>query len=101
MDRDEWVRIKSRYDEVVRATKESFAGFPYTPSSRSALELDDEERTAIYEALWEEGGFKLLWGGFFDVLLDARATETGSETRGVGKECGSEGRSRGWGRHEK
>src|SRR3546814_7826892 len=79
MDRDEWVRIKSRYDEVVRATKESFAGFPYTPSSRSALELDDEERTAIYEALWEEGGFKFLWGGFFDLLLDERANETAAE----------------------
>src|SRR3546814_11277283 len=76
MDRDEWVRIKSRYDEVVRATKESFAGFPYTPSSRPALELDDEERTAIYEALWEEGGFKFLWGGFFDLLLAERANGT-------------------------
>ena len=79
MDRDEWVRIKARYDEVVRATKESFAGFPYTPSSRSALELGDEERTAIYEALWEEGGFKFLWGGFFDLLFDERANETAAE----------------------
>jgi cation diffusion facilitator CzcD-associated flavoprotein CzcO len=79
MGRGEWVRIKARYDDVVRATKESFAGFPYTPSSRSALELDDEERTAIYEALWEEGGFKFLWGGFFDLLLDERANETAAE----------------------
>ncbi|HEY1116281.1 MAG TPA: NAD(P)/FAD-dependent oxidoreductase, partial [Acidimicrobiales bacterium] len=79
MDREEWIRIKSRYDEVVRATKESFAGFPYTPSPRSALEVSDEERTAIYEALWEEGGFKFLWGGFFDLLLDERANDTAAE----------------------
>jgi cation diffusion facilitator CzcD-associated flavoprotein CzcO len=79
MDREEWARIKSRYDEVVRATKESFAGFPYTPSPRSALEVSDEERTAIYEALWEEGGFKFLWGGFFDLLLDERANDTAAE----------------------
>ncbi|HEX4866166.1 MAG TPA: NAD(P)/FAD-dependent oxidoreductase [Acidimicrobiales bacterium] len=79
MGRDEWIQIKSRYDETVRATKESFAGFPYTPSSRSALELSAEERTAVYEALWEEGGFKFLWGGFFDLLLDERANETAAE----------------------
>jgi cation diffusion facilitator CzcD-associated flavoprotein CzcO len=79
MDREEWVRIKSGYDEVVRATKESFAGFPYTPSPRSALEVSDEERTAIYESLWEEGGFKFLWGGFFDLLLDERANDTAAE----------------------
>ncbi|MFP5579866.1 MAG: flavin-containing monooxygenase [Acidimicrobiia bacterium] len=79
MDREEWIRIKSRYDEVVRATKESFAGFPYTPSPRSALEVSEEERTAIYESLWEEGGFKFLWGGFFDLLLDERANDTAAE----------------------
>ena len=79
MDRDEWIRIKSRYEEVVRATKESFAGFPYTPSPKSALEVSDEERTAVYESLWEEGGFKFLWGGFHDLLLDERANETAAE----------------------
>lgn len=79
MDREEWARIKSHYDEVVEATRVSFAGFPYTPSSRSALEVSDDERTATYEALWEEGGFKFLWGSFFDVLFDERANETAAE----------------------
>ena len=79
MDREEWVRIKSAYDEIVEATKRSFAGFPYTPSPRSALEVSEDERRAIYESLWEEGGFKFLWGGFHDLLLDERANETAAE----------------------
>ncbi|HEX5366883.1 MAG TPA: NAD(P)/FAD-dependent oxidoreductase [Acidimicrobiales bacterium] len=79
MGRDEWLEIKARYDEVRRQTKESFAGFPYTPSERSALEASDEERRAIYEGLWEDGGFKFLWGSFYDLLLNEDANETAAE----------------------
>jgi cation diffusion facilitator CzcD-associated flavoprotein CzcO len=79
MDRQEWLEIKSRYDEVRRLTRESFAGFPYTPSPRSALDVSDEERTRIYEQLWEEGGFKFLWGGFVDLLFNEAANDTAAE----------------------
>lgn len=79
MDRQEWIDIKSRYDEVRRLTRESFAGFPYTPSPRSALEVSDEERNKIYEQLWEEGGFKFLWGGFVDLLFNEAANETAAD----------------------
>ena len=38
-----------------------------------------EEREAILEGLWEEGGFKFLWGGFSDLLSDPEANEIASE----------------------
>jgi cation diffusion facilitator CzcD-associated flavoprotein CzcO len=79
MGRDEWVAIKSNYDEVRRLTRESFAGFPYTPTNRSALEVADDERTSIYESLWEEGGFKFLWGSFFDLMFNEAANDTAAE----------------------
>ncbi len=79
MSREEWVGIKSNYDEVRRLTRESFAGFPYTPSPRSALELSADERNQIYEGLWAEGGFKFLWGGFYDLLLNEEANDTAAE----------------------
>ena len=79
MGREEWLEIKAHYDEVRRLTRESFAGFPYTPTTRSALEVSDEERTKVYEGLWEEGGFKFLWGGFFDLLFNEEANQTAAE----------------------
>jgi len=79
MGYDEWRDIKSRYGEIRDLINTSFAGFPYAPSSRSALELGDEERTAVYEQLWEEGGFKFLWGSFYDLLLDEEANATAAE----------------------
>jgi len=79
MDRQEWIDIKSNYDEVRQLTRQSFAGFPYTPTPRSALEVTDQERDEIYEGLWEEGGFKFLWGGFFDILLNEKANDTAAD----------------------
>ena len=55
------------------------AGFPYTLTERSAKDVDDEERTAIYEELWDHGGFKFLWGSFFDIMLDLDANATAAD----------------------
>ena len=76
MSHEEWIEIKSNYDEIRRRMNSSISGFPYTPSSRSTLEVSEQERNEIYEQLWEEGGFKFLWGSFFDVTLNEEANET-------------------------
>jgi cyclohexanone monooxygenase len=52
---------------------------PYDPIERSALAVSDEERLAIYEDAWQQGGFKFLFGSFFDIGLDRRANDTASE----------------------
>ena len=57
----------------------SVGGQPYTLMERSALAVDDEERNAIYEAAWQEGGFKFLLATFNDISLDRRANDTASE----------------------
>jgi cyclohexanone monooxygenase len=33
----------------------------------------------VYEEAWQEGGFKFLFGSFFDISLDRRANDTASE----------------------
>ena len=43
------------------------------------MSVSAEEREAILEGLWEEGGFKFLWGGFSDLLRDPEANEIASE----------------------
>jgi cation diffusion facilitator CzcD-associated flavoprotein CzcO len=67
--------IKRHYDEIFAATRSSAAGFPYTPIQRNGVEVPDDEREQILEGLWDEGGFKFLWGSFSDLAtnLDTNA----------------------------
>jgi cation diffusion facilitator CzcD-associated flavoprotein CzcO len=71
--------VKANYDEIYEKARWSLGGMPYHPSERSALAVSDEERTAVYEAAWNEGGFKFLLSSFFDISVDRRANDTASE----------------------
>ncbi|HVM52493.1 MAG TPA: NAD(P)/FAD-dependent oxidoreductase [Acidimicrobiales bacterium] len=71
--------IKANYREIRRMARESFGGFPFVPSGRSALEATPEERRDVYEELWEEGGFKFLYGSYYDIALNEEANETAAE----------------------
>lgn len=71
--------IKRNYRGIRRKTRESVAGFPYDPIDRSAFDVTDEEREAIFEALWQEGGFKFMWGSFNDLMRDRRANDLAAD----------------------
>ncbi len=71
--------IKAHYPEIWELAHRSEGGFPYTPVARSALDATEEERSAIYEQLWQEGGFKFMWGGFHDVMRDREANRTAAD----------------------
>ena len=71
--------VKGRYDEIFEQTRNSMGGTPYPEPERSALDVDDEERRAIYEAAWEQGGFKFALTTFNDVRFDRRANDTAAE----------------------
>jgi cation diffusion facilitator CzcD-associated flavoprotein CzcO len=72
--------IKSTYREIRRKCRESYAGFPYEVNRKSALEVTPEERTATFERLWsEEGGFKFLYGSYFDLTRNQEANDTAAE----------------------
>ncbi len=71
--------VKANYPEIRRLSRDSFGGFPFKPVERSALEVSDEERQGIYEQLWQEGGFKFLWGSFHDLLVNKASNDTAAE----------------------
>ncbi len=72
--------IKENYDEIRKAQRASYAGFPYPLKLTSALDVSPEERQATYEALWaEEGGFKFIYGSYFDLLRNQEANDTAAE----------------------
>ena len=71
--------IKQNYEAIFDRTRKSFAGFPYFPIDRKTMDVSPEERLQILDGLWEEGGFKFLWGGFSDLTTDPQANEFVSE----------------------
>ncbi|MBV8161137.1 MAG: NAD(P)/FAD-dependent oxidoreductase [Acidimicrobiia bacterium] len=72
--------IKADYAEIRRKCRESYAGFPYDVTGTSAMEVSAEERLATYERLWaEEGGFKFIYGSFYDLLFNENSNETAAE----------------------
>jgi cation diffusion facilitator CzcD-associated flavoprotein CzcO len=71
--------IKADYPAIREHTRNSYGGFPFDPSDRSALEVSAEERQSTYEELWEEGGFKFLFGSFYDLLINEEANDTAAE----------------------
>jgi cation diffusion facilitator CzcD-associated flavoprotein CzcO len=69
--------IKAEYREIRRKSRESFAGFPYDRSEVSAIGVDPAEREETYEQLWaEEGGFKFIYGSYYDLLINEQANDT-------------------------
>jgi len=71
--------VKENYDEIYEQARWSKGGLPIAPIDRSALSVSYEERRAVYESAWAEGGFKFLYGLFSDITLDRRANDTASE----------------------
>ena len=51
-------------------------GFPHEGTSRSALEVTPEERTAHYEKLWKRGSFHFFLDGYNDIAVSEEANKT-------------------------
>ncbi|MEU5082755.1 MULTISPECIES: flavin-containing monooxygenase [Streptomyces] len=75
----ETARFKARYPEFRRAQRLSRGGTVFEPPTRSALEADESERTAAYEAAWDAGFLNGLLRTYTDILTDEKANETVAE----------------------
>ena len=73
--------------EVVRQARENWAairaqmnasslGAPFEVIERSAFEDTPEQRQALYEELWQKGGFHILFASYADILTDKEANRT-------------------------
>ena len=70
---------KARYPEIHKKCRDSSAGFEHEFDPRSALEVSEEERLALYEKLWMQPGFTKWLGNFHDIMTNREANETFSE----------------------
>ncbi|MFF4713485.1 flavin-containing monooxygenase [Streptomyces eurythermus] len=76
---EESARFKAHYPEFRRAQRLSRGGTVFEPPTRSALEADETERTAAYEAAWDAGFLNGLLRTYTDILTDEKANETAAE----------------------
>jgi cation diffusion facilitator CzcD-associated flavoprotein CzcO len=70
--------VKANDEETRQKIAMSPSGHPFDIPQRSALEVSEEEREALYEAAWKRGGLRFR-STFRDILLDKEANETASE----------------------
>ena len=71
--------VKKNYDAIMEKSRWSTGGSHYDMSEISAMSVSDEEREAIYERAWAEGGFKFLQDTFNDIAVNLDANATASE----------------------
>ncbi len=76
LDAETAAEIKANYAEIRQRCRESGHGFPFEIIERLASDVSDEERNSIYEALWEQGGFRFLAESFSDLRTDQEANDT-------------------------
>ncbi|WJY42013.1 NAD(P)/FAD-dependent oxidoreductase [Streptomyces sp. P9-2B-2] len=75
----ETAELKDNYPEFRAAQRRSKGGTLFEPPTRSALEVDEEERRATYEEGWDSGVLSGLLRTYTDILVDRDANETVAE----------------------
>jgi len=76
---DEVAEMKQNYRAFRQAQKESGFGVPVPPPTKSALEVSDDERDAVFEAGWESGSLVNLLAAFTDVVTNQQANDTAKQ----------------------
>lgn len=66
-------RAKQSYPEIFRTRLETDSGFGYGPMEESVFSVSEPERLAVFDKLWNEGGFKFWAGNYRDVIIDREA----------------------------
>ncbi|KIJ29791.1 hypothetical protein M422DRAFT_268744 [Sphaerobolus stellatus SS14] len=66
---------KDKYPEIYGRTKTTFSGFPYNVILKNGADVSREERTAAFEDLWAEGGFRFWLGNYIDLFTNRITNE--------------------------
>jgi cation diffusion facilitator CzcD-associated flavoprotein CzcO len=73
LDADTIRRMKENYPEIYDRRTKTFSGANIDFLAKAAFEVSDDERHAIFERLWQMGGFAPWVGGFNDILVNEQA----------------------------
>jgi len=70
---EEQEAAKKLYPELFRFREKSFGGFLYDWSEKSTFDDSPEEREALYEQAWQDGGFRFWIAIYKDNLINPDA----------------------------
>ncbi|MFB8229565.1 flavin-containing monooxygenase [Cellulosimicrobium sp. NPDC055967] len=76
---DELAALRADYDAVFERAAQHPFGVPMEIPTRSALEVDAEERRRVFESRWEAGGFRFANECFTDLVSSPEASALASE----------------------
>ena len=76
---EEQEEIRKHYPEIFEKCLETPGSFMHEFDTRSAFSVSPEERVELYEALWQEPGFKKWLSNFYDVMMPGPANEDYAE----------------------
>jgi cation diffusion facilitator CzcD-associated flavoprotein CzcO len=69
-------QARENWDAIRTQLNASAVGMPFEMSTRLAAEDTPEQRQALYEELWQKGGFHLLFSSYADLLTNKEANRT-------------------------
>lgn len=70
---DEQRELKSFYPVLFKSGRLSRTGFPTTGVDKGAVDATEEEREALWEMLWQRGGFQFMLSAYNDTLTSPEA----------------------------
>jgi cation diffusion facilitator CzcD-associated flavoprotein CzcO len=70
---------KANYRDVRTAARNSLFGVAMDMPTKSALEVDDDERRAVYQACWDRGHVFALVQSFTDLIFHEESNDTAAE----------------------
>jgi len=73
---EEMAEARAKWEAIKGTMLANIGGFPSDMPSRSALEDTPEQREALYEELWQVGGFRFFLGLYNDIATSEKANET-------------------------
>ncbi|MFF1553180.1 flavin-containing monooxygenase [Rhodococcus erythropolis] len=74
-----FAEVRARYDEIWEQSRWSLGGFPWQHNGLSVFDVSHEERDATFRRLWEEGGFRFIYGSYKDLMTSLDANEVVAE----------------------
>jgi acetone monooxygenase len=73
--KEDWEKWGSRFHELKKRVRETFAGFDYDFDAGPWDEKTPEERRAVLEKLWEDGSLALWLASFPEMFVDEQVSE--------------------------
>jgi len=76
LTREQQDEAKTDYPALFQRRTETFAGFDIVGNDQGAFDVDDDERLAGFERMWQAGGFTFWAGNYSDIMIDETANRT-------------------------